>query len=87
MRPCIRFAIDQELNWLRSGRLRLFPRVLWKSCTRFGAKSRRFDESGEKLKGSLWKSAVEMELGVGLERWNCTVELERPRIFGASRKS
>jgi hypothetical protein len=46
-------------------------------------KSRRFDESREKLEGSLWKSAVEVELA----RWNWSDETGVAGIFPASRKS
>jgi hypothetical protein len=40
----IRLALSSHLD-----RLRLFPHILWKSCTTFGSLSRRFDECGEKI--------------------------------------
>ena len=64
---------DQELIRLRSDRLRLFPYILWKSCTCFGAKSRRFDESSKKSQADAVEKCSQSEIGA--------LELERSKCF------
>src|ERR1700690_1829827 len=60
-----RLALSGHLD-----RLRLFPHILWKSCTTLGSLSRRFDECGEKIKQfSVEKLRRNTESLTGSRRW------------------